>query len=84
MEITNTHDRKTALSMLFSRYLNGDIHEGAWRKMMRTLDDESLQPNERIAFARYMNEMIAESQRDGFNIPAPEEVREILSASRAA
>ncbi len=74
--------RQSALSVLFSRYLNGDITERAWDKMMKTFDHEGVSAKERMAYARFMTEVIDDSKRDKLNVPAPQEMSDILTDMR--
>lgn len=82
MQTISLYPRQTALSVLFSRYLNGDITERAWRRMMRTFDHEGVSATDRMAFARFMTEVIDESEEGRLNVPAPEEMTDILSDMR--
>jgi Ca2+-binding EF-hand superfamily protein len=83
MQTTQLFQRQSALSVLFSRYLNGDITERAWKKMMQTFDQEGVSATERMAFARFMSEVIDETEQTGLNVPKPEEMTDILSGTRS-
>ena len=71
----------SSLSTLFARYIDGQINEQSWKKMMRTFDLEGITNFERLAFARFMNEVISEGS-DAVNVPQPEEMEEILTTMR--
>jgi hypothetical protein len=71
----------SSFSMLFARYVNGQINENAFKKMMHTFDSARINRTERLAFARFMNDMISEG-RGGLNVPRPEEAEDILTDMR--
>jgi len=50
---------------------------------MKTFDAIGISQNERIAFARFMNDMIVDG-RDKLNVPQPEEARDILTDMRGS
>jgi len=83
MQTISLAPRKTAFSVLFSRYLNGDITERVWKKMMRTFDQEGISATERMAFARFMTEVIDDNKEGRVNVPAPEEMSDILTDMRS-
>ena len=56
----SAHKRQaTALTVLFTRYIAGEIAEQKWRKLSALLDSARLSPEERLAFARYFSEVYA-------------------------
>ena len=83
MQINQYMPRQSAFSLLFSRYLNGEITEKVWTKMMKTFDREGISATERMAFARFMSEMVDESGMGKLNVPAPEEMNDILTDMRS-
>jgi len=83
MQLNQYMPRQSAFSLLFSRYINGDITERAWAKLMHTFDKEGLSATERMAYARFMSEMIDESGNGRLNVPSSKEVKDILADLRA-
>ena len=83
MQTSLPYNRQSSLSILFTRYLNGDINESAWRRMMSTLDREGISPKERMALARFITEAIDERKPGRLNLPGPEELDELLTDLRA-
>ena len=83
MQTISLVPRQTAFSVLFSRYINGDITERVWKRMMRTFDHEGITATERMAFARFMTEVIDDEKDGRLNVPAPEEMSAILTDMRS-
>jgi len=72
-----------SFSTLFARYVSGQITEKAFNNIMRTFDAIGISRNERIAFARFMNDMIVDG-RATLNVPQPEEATDILTDMRGS
>lgn len=75
---------RTSFSALLARYMQGQIGESAWRKLMTVFDAEGVTSRERMAFARFINEMLAERETIFSNIPSSDEVTGLLTAIRAS
>ena len=54
----STRRPSTSLARLFARYINGDIAEQAWRRISAVLDAEGTTPEERLAYATYVNDWL--------------------------
>lgn len=74
--------RRTALVQLFSRYVDGQIADPAWRHISAVLDDDRLGASDRLAFAEYVNRVWDRRAEDA--IPAVEVVRESIRRWSAA
>lgn len=74
----------TSFSVLLARYMQGQIGEVVWTKLMRVFDAEGVTSRERMAYARFMSEMLAESEHSSLNIPVGDEMTGILSEIRAS
>ena len=83
MQATFPAPAASSFSTLFARYVNGQITDKAFNKIMKTFDAIGISQNERIAFARFMNDMIVDG-RDKLNVPQPEEARDILTDMRGS
>jgi len=74
---------QTSFSSLLARYMQGQIAESAWTKLMTAFDAEGVTSTERMAYARFMNDMLTERARFALNIPADDEISGILMETRA-
>ena len=50
-----------SLSMLFARYVRGEIGDAIWSRLMLLLDDGDVTGAERLALASFVGELIAEA-----------------------
>ena len=71
-----------SFSHLLARYMNGQIAETAWKKLMGVFDAEGVTSDERMAYARFMNELLAERQKSAVSIPARDEMTDLLAHVR--
>ena len=67
---------------LFLRYVNGQIADRSWHRMMETFDHEGVTVFERMAFARFVTEVIDDLGSDELRIPGPDEMEELLIETR--
>ncbi|NQV71971.1 hypothetical protein HQ496_02525 [bacterium] len=74
---------QTSFSSLLARYMRGQIGETAWKKLMTAFDAEGVTSNERMAYARFMNEMLTERAQPSLNIPVGDEMAGLLVETRA-
>lgn len=74
--------RRTALMLLFSRYLQGQIADPAWDRISAVLDDARLGRADRLAFAEYVNRVWDRQGEEA--IPAVDVVRESIRRWSAA
>lgn len=84
MQTTFTCDNRSSLSALLARYMNGQIAERSWTKLMRTFDLEGISCFERMAFARFMNDVLDDGQSERLNVPKPLEMEELLNDLKKA
>ncbi len=63
--------------------MNGQIAETAWKKLMRILDAEGVSSGERLAYARYMNDLLADRRKSSVDFPAGDEAASLLKDIRA-
>jgi len=73
----------TSFSFLLSRYMRGQIAESAWKKLMLAFDSEGVTSPERMAYARFMNEMLTGPARKSLDIPVGDEMKGLLMDTRA-
>jgi len=68
---------------LLVHYMNGQIAEHSWDQMMETFDHEGVPVFERMAFARFMSDVIADADAKDLNVPKPDELEELLVQIRS-
>ncbi|MDA1029527.1 MAG: hypothetical protein O3B41_10820 [Bacteroidetes bacterium] len=73
----------TSFTFLLARYMRGQIAESAWKKLMLAFDSEGVTSPERMAYARFMNEMLSERARQSLDIPVADEMTGLLKDTRA-
>ena len=61
MQAANHHQPASSFTHLFMRYMDGQIGDRSWKKLMRSFDQGGLTKTEKQAFARFMNEVIADA-----------------------
>ncbi|QXD16875.1 hypothetical protein GQ464_008030 [Rhodocaloribacter litoris] len=71
----------SALPLLLARYVRGQIAEPAWHNLMHVFDAEDLTVPERLALAKFVNDLLVEQGRI-FQMPRPEEIRDLLAETR--
>ncbi len=84
MQTSFSLDSGSSFSALLARYMNGQIAERSWKKLMKTFDLAGVSSLERMAFARFMNEILADGDTDQLNVPKPAEMEELLSEIRVS
>ena len=84
MQTSFSIDSGSSFSALLARYMNGQIAERSWKKLMKTFDLAGVSSLERMAFARFMNEILADGDTDQLNVPKPAEMEELLSETRVS
>ncbi len=72
----------SALPMLLARYVNGQIAEIAWHNLMRVFDTNEISFGERLALARFVNDLLMEKRTGSVHIPKIEEVMDLLTETR--
>ena len=72
----SVHAARPALSLLFLRYVAGQITEARWAEFGALLDDTDATTGERDALARFVLDATDEP------LPTPAEVADLLTAMR--
>jgi len=74
----------SALLMLLARYVNGQIADISWKKLMHVFDRAEMTSPERLALARFVNDLLAERRDNSINVPKLKETRALLKETRIA
>ncbi len=74
----------SALLMLLARYVDGQIADVSWKKLMRVFDTAGMSSTERLALAKFVNDLFSERRDAAFNVPKLKETRDLLSDIRVA
>ena len=82
MQTANSQHVESSFTNLLLRYMDGQIADRSWDKIMKTIDQEGLTTKERMAFARFMNEVIEEAPSVALHVPKPAEMEDLLSEVR--
>lgn len=80
---TGCNHRIPAFSILFARYIAGQIGDTAWSQIMDVLDSEDATLDERVALANFINDAWSELGSDSIEVPGPGEVQDMLLQLRA-
>ncbi len=72
----------SALPMLLARYVNGQIAEIAWHNLMHVFDADEITSGERLALAKFVNDLLRERGTRAVNIPALDEIKDLLTETR--
>jgi hypothetical protein len=83
MQTVQTQKAPSSLEHLLVHYMSGEIADPSWERIMETFDHEGVTSFERMAFARFMSEVVAEGKGRELNVPKPEELDELLGEIRA-
>jgi len=83
MQTVQPHHEGSSLSNLLIRYMDGQIAEQSWDDMMLTFDHGGMTTFERRAYARFMNDVIADTTANVLYIPKPDELEELLQETRS-
>ena len=73
----------TVFPVLLMRYLSGQIAENTWQRFMSIVDSKVTSQKERIALARFFNELVAEQGPEVSNMPKESEIEDLLENIRA-
>lgn len=76
--------KNSAFASLLIRYMDGEIADRSWNQIMNTIDQSGLTGTERMAFARFMNEMIEDAPNVDLHLPKPEEIEELMTLIRTS
>ena len=74
----------TALSLLFARFVSGQIPDAAWTQMMSILDDAAPNEEERSALVNFLSDACSDLGARSVEVPAPSEMRDYVTLMRAA
>jgi hypothetical protein len=74
----------TALSLLFSRFVAGEISDAAWIQMMAALDEGDTNAEERSALVNFLSDACHDLGPDAVEIPDQDDVEDFVCLMRAA
>jgi hypothetical protein len=72
------------MSLLFARYVAGQIADPAWSQIMAILDAEDTSMDERVALANFISDAFQDLGPDDVKVPPSNEVRDFVTLTRAA
>jgi len=72
----------SALPMLLARYVNGQIAEVAWHNLMHVFDADEITSGERLALARFVNDLLMEKGPGAVHVPKVDEIKDLLTETR--
>ena len=72
----------SSFPVLLARYMHGDIPDTMWTRLMRLFDADGVTAPERMALARFVNELVAEGLDKSLQVPREEEVKDLLDDTR--
>lgn len=81
---TLRESKVTAMSLLFARYVAGQIADPAWGQIMSILDSADTSTEERVALASFISDACNDLGPSEVEVPKVEEVHDIVSIARAA
>ena len=71
-----------AINKLLARYLNGEIGDRMWTRLMKTFDFSGMSAHERQAYVRFMNDIADEGSLQLKYVPRTTEMSTILQDIR--
>ena len=74
----------TALSLLFARYVAGEISDTSWGTLMSLLDESDANPEERLALVNFFNDACTDLGASAVKMPHLVEVGDYVEMLRAA
>ncbi len=74
----------TAMSLLFARYVAGQISDPAWGQIMSVFDSNDATMEERIALASFISDAWHDLGPNEVEVPKVEEVHDFVTIARAA
>ena len=72
------------LPTLLARYVNGKITDPSWEQLMSVFDAGDVTHPERLAMARFFNEVMDEMGPEALWTPKPDELQALLTETRHA
>ncbi len=79
-----TTARHSAFMILLARYVSGQITDSQWERLNGVLDAEGVTINERMAFARFVNEALSDNLAWSQEPRAGDAMTGVLSEIRAS
>jgi len=76
--------KTTGMSLLFARYVAGQIADPAWNRIMSILDADDTSMEERVALANFISDAYQELGPNNIEVPKTDEVRDFVTLTRAA
>jgi hypothetical protein len=83
----NSHPRHRhlpALSVLFARYVSGQINDAIWEQISRLLDAEDTTPDERMGLVNFISDAWDDLGLDAVDLPKLDEIQDLLIPTRIA
>ncbi len=82
--LATLHRRPTAFASLFVRFMNGEIGDASWTRLMQIFDAGPATPEEREAFATFFSELLQEADTRDDSVPEEAEMEGLLQEIRPA
>lgn len=74
----------TALSLLFARFLSGQIPDVSWTQMMSILDEDVTSIEERAGLVNFLSDACHDLGPDAVEVPPVSDVEDLVTMMRAA
>ena len=84
MSLAARRTHSTPLSLLFSRYVSGEIPDASWTGIVSALDESETTTEERLALAHFFNDACTDLGPSAVKVPALMEVEDYVEMLRAA
>lgn len=84
MATVSLRARHTAFPALLARYVRGEIGESVWNPLMHLMDEADVSSTERMAYARFVNDVVREGGPGALFVPKEDEARDLLVDTRLA
>lgn len=78
------HRHLPALSVLFARYVSGQINDAIWEQITRILDADDTTPEERMGLMNFISDAWDDLGLDAVNLPKLDEINDLLIPTRSA
>ena len=62
--------------------MNGQINSQTWSNLMQFIDADGMSRSERLAFARFVNDVVDESGPGALRVPKLKEARDLFTSTR--
>lgn len=82
MQPASQRSCSTALPRLFARYVTGQITEPSWQSLMNLFDADSVTVQERMAMAKFFNDLVEDFGPQALFTPRLEEAVALLVDTR--